>query len=66
MTKEKFIASKTVLTDSSPLTPQEIADLLEPAVMSCEFHDGEDNPTGKTDWKSWLIEQIEKYAQSKR
>lgn len=47
------------------LNPQEIADLLEPAVMSCELHEDEDTPTGITDWKTWLMNQIEKYADNK-
>ena len=47
------------------LTPEQIADALSPAVMSCELLrdlPGSDASTGETDWRTWLIQQIQNWA----
>lgn len=44
------------------LSPQEIADMIAPAMYSCELYEDADTPRAGCHWKAWLINQIEAYA----
>ena len=65
-TDSKIFLLDNELSKSQILCPLQIVTILEPSVMPCELLDENGNPLNNNDWKSWLIEQIEIYANSKQ